>query len=147
MKGENGAEGDTREGYLVLSGASSHALPCPSRRPPLLTPQKETGAVPHGVPAFHPQRVHQISNEACVESKSKGIVSGLLSRFLNLHRVRCCSTRSRRCQHIRKSSGTPCPTTPSLPTSSHLRTSPARQEDWWANSTMRFPDLFPVWAQ
>ena len=63
--------GDTREGYLVLSGASSHALLCPSRCSSLPTPQKEPCAVSHGAPAFHPQRVHQISNEACVESKNK----------------------------------------------------------------------------
>lgn len=138
--------GDTREGYLDLSGASSRrclishlALSLETPSPPLLTPQKEPGAMSHGVPAFHPQRVHQISNEACEESKHNGIMSGLLSRFVNLERVRCervrCrSSRSRRCQHTRKSSDTPCATTPSLPTSSHLRASPARQEVWWANS-------------
>jgi hypothetical protein len=77
--------GDTREGYLVLSVASPHALRCPSRRPPLPI-QKEPGTVSHGVPTFHPQRVHQISNEACVESKNKGMVSGLLLRLRA-----CCS--------------------------------------------------------
>ena len=68
--------GDTREGYLDLSGASSRrclishlALSLETPSPPLLTPQKEPGAMSHGVPAFHPQRVHQISNEACEESK------------------------------------------------------------------------------
>ena len=50
----------------------TNAFPRHTSRP--LTPNEESGAVTHGVSPFHPQRIHQISNETCACERNNLVV-------------------------------------------------------------------------